>query len=134
MKNVSHVFGLSKFFAFLLSLKVYLQIVSFLSNVNEFNINTIMSDCGYMANKESNDILLGNPYTSMEICRRIVTLPKSVDTHYTIRLILDLTGVIKAIRRRNSFSSIEICCRIVTLLRKVDILYTIGLILEIIDE
>ena len=43
-----------------------------------------------MVNKESNDIL-GNPYTSVEICRRIVTLPKSVDTHYTIRLILDVT-------------------------------------------
>ena len=43
-----------------------------------------------IVNKESNDIL-GNPYTSVKICRRIVTLPKSVDTHYTIRQILDVT-------------------------------------------
>ena len=44
-----------------------------------------------MVNKESNDILQGNQYTSVEICQRIVTLPKTVDTHYTIRLILDVT-------------------------------------------
>ena len=41
--------------------------------------------------KEESDNIVGNPYTSVEICRRIVTLPKSVDTHYTIRLILDVT-------------------------------------------